>query len=149
MYKTESNKHKNHWEGETLMKKILTIMALLILCTGICFAANIDDVKLPDGFNKQSDHVAKNDKYELSINKYAAEDKDILFTNGDGYNVITGDINKYTDKQVKHEGCFEIVEINGEKTVVEIYYDGLSNQDKCFEYLQEFNKLNNLKPIEV
>ena len=131
------------------MKKILTIIALLILFTGICFAANIDDVKLPDGFNKQSDHVAKNDKYELSINKYAAEDKDILFENDKDYTVIKGEISKYKDKTAKHEGCLEVVELNGEKTVVEIYYDGLSNQDKCFEYLQEFNKINNLKPIEV
>ena len=76
-------------------------------------------------------------------------DKDILFTNDNGYSVITGDINKYSDKQAKHEGCFEIVEINGEKTVVEIYYEGLSNQDKCVEYLNNFNELNNLKPIEV
>lgn len=131
------------------MKKIITAALLLFLLMGICFAVNINDVKLPDGFTKQSDHVAKNDKYELSINKYTAEDKDILFTNGDGYNVITGDVNKYTDKQVKHEGCFEIVEINGEKTIVEVYYDGLSNQDKCVEYLNNFNELNNLKPIEV
>lgn len=131
------------------MKKIITAALLLFLLMGICFAANINDVKLPDGFTKQSDHVAKNDKYELSINKYTAEDKDILFTNGDGYNVITGEVNKYTDKQVKHEGCFEIVEINGEKTIVEVYYDGLSNQDKCVEYLNNFNELNNLKPIEV
>jgi len=149
MYKTESNKHKNHWEGETLMKKILTIIALLILCTGICFAANINDVKLPDGFNKQSDHVAKNDKYELSINKYSDDDKNILFENDKDYTVIKGKISNYTDKGVKHQGCLEVVEINGEKTVVEILYDGLSNQDKCFEYLQEFNKINNLKPIEV
>ena len=131
------------------MKKIITAALLLFLLIGICFAANINDVKLPDGFTKQSDHVAKNDKYELSINKYTAEDKDILFTNEDGYNVITGEVNKYTDKQVKHEGCFEIVEINGEKTVVEVYYDGLSNQDKCVDYLNNFNDLNNLKPIEV
>ena len=131
------------------MKKIITAALLLFLLMGICFAANINDVKLPDGFTKQSDHVAKNDKYELSINKYTAEDKDILFTNEDGYNVITGEVNKYTDKQVKHEGCFEIVEINGEKTIVEVYYDGLSNQDKCVNYLNNFNELNNLKPIEV
>lgn len=131
------------------MKKIITAALLLFLLMGICFAANINDVKLPDGFTKQSDHVAKNDKYELSINKYTAEDKDILFTNEDGYNVITGEVNKYTDKQVKHEGCFEIVEINGEKTIVEVYYDGLSNQDKCVDYLNNFNDLNNLKPIEV
>lgn len=131
------------------MKKIITAALLLFLLMGICFAANINDVKLPDGFTKQSDHVAKNDKYELSINTYTAEDKDILFTNEDGYNVITGDVNKYTDKQVKHEGCFEIVEINGEKTIVEVYYDGLSNQDKCVDYLNNFNELNNLKPIEV
>ena len=131
------------------MKKIITAALLLFLLMGICFAANINDVKLPDGFTKQSDHVAKNDKYELSINTYTDDDKDILFTNGDGYNVITGEVNKYTDKQVKHEGCFEIVEINGEKTVVEVYYDGLSNQDKCVDYLNNFNELNNLKPIEV
>lgn len=131
------------------MKKILTITALLILFTGICFAANIDDVKLPDGFNKQSDHVAKNDKYELSINKYIDDDNSILFKNDTEYKVIKGEISNYTDKGVKHQGCLEVVEINGEKTVVEILYDGLSNQDKCFEYLQEFNKINNLKPIEV
>ena len=131
------------------MKKIITAALLLFLLMGICFAANINDVKLPDGFTKQSDHVAKNDKYELSINTYTDDDKDILFTNGDGYNVITGEVNKYTDKQVKHEGCFEIVEINGEKTIVEVYYDGLSNQDKCVDYLNNFNELNNLKPIEV
>ena len=131
------------------MKKIITILLLLFIFTGICFAANINDVKLPDGFTKQSDNVANKDKYELSINKYDNSDKDILFTNDNGYSVITGDINKYSDKQAKHEGCFEIVEINGEKTVVEIYYDGLSNQDKCVEYLNNFNELNNLKPIEV
>lgn len=131
------------------MKKIITAALLLFLFMGICFAANINDVKLPDGFTKQSDHVAKNDKYELSINTYTDNDKDILFTNGDGYNVITGEVNKYTDKQAKHEGCFEIVEINGEKTIVEVYYDGLSNQDKCVDYLNNFNELNNLKPVEV
>lgn len=131
------------------MKKIIIGALLLFLFVGICFAANIDDVKMPDGFNKQSDNLAKNDKFALSITKYMDSDKDLLFSNDKDYTVIKGEISKYKDKTAKHEGCLEVVEINGEKTVVEIYYDGLSNQDKCFEYMEEFNKINNLKPIEV
>ena len=72
---------------------------------------------------------------------------------------IEDNIYKYVDfgysaKEGKfgYEGYTEVVEIDGEKYVVSVLFDSKmspSEENEFLDALKEFNKLNNLKPIEV
>ena len=60
----------------------------------------------------------------------------------------------YSAKEGKfgYEGYAEVVEINGEKFVVSVLFDSKmspSEESDFLNALTEFNKLNNLQPVEV
>ena len=130
-----------------MMKKMVIFLVILLLSIGIVSAAKLSDVKTVNGFTTKSDNFATNGDFGLSVGKYdKSSDYNILFKNESGYSVKVSDISNYTDKISNNVGCMEIVEINGEPTLIEIYCNG-SDINKCNDYMLEFNKINNLKPI--
>ena len=126
---------------------VLLVMALVIMP---CFAADIHDYEIPNGFEVESEYWASNGEYGIGIYEYEDSDFTEFFTNTTDTTVFTADnITNYTgDVGV---GCDEIVLIDGEKFLIESYYNtkDLSKLQDCYDNLLEFNKLNNLKPIEV
>lgn len=130
-----------------MFKKITILALILLLSVSFVVAANINDIKTVDGFTKKSDNFAINGDFGLSITNYDESiNSDILFKNDTDYTVNVSNISNYTDKTVKHVGCLEIVDINGEKIAIEIYNNG-TDINKCYEYMLELNKINDFKPI--
>lgn len=129
--------------------KIIIIGTILLLTIGITAATEISDFKLNDGYTKKSTNLATKDNFELTITKYT-NDYNSLFENDKGYTVITANnITNYTDTEFNTVGCLEIVESNGEKIVIGVQYNNNDNSkiQECYDTLLEFNKNNNLQPI--
>ena len=133
--------------------KILISVSILFLIVGSVYAADLSDVQLPTDFKSKSDVYAVNGEFVLTsmeFDKY--RDYDALFTETPHYQIKSeNNIHNFTDGEWDSVGVFEIVEIDGKPVVIDIYYN--KNDDakikECYDYLLEFNKLNNLEPIQV
>ena len=136
--------------------KIIIAITLLFLIVGIATAAvtDVDYLKAPTGFEDflagMSQKTDNNNMYitieEMEFNKDA-------FKNANGINVERIDENfyKFVDANGSFCGAQEKVKINGVEYLVYVEDDSTSDGDfnSYVELLKEFNKLNNLKPIEV
>ncbi len=132
-----------------MFKKIAILAIFLLLSISVVSAVDLDDFKLPDGFNKDSSNLASDDDFSLSIADYDKDmDYDLLFKDDGEYTVTVGEISKYVDKSVKQTGVLEIVEIDNKQVLIEIYSIDMSKLDDCYDKLEEFNELNDLEPIE-
>lgn len=134
-----------------MFKKIALTLIVLILAVGVVSAIDMEDMKVPDGFEKSSSNCFEKDKYELNLVPYSDSDKELTFENDDGYTVskYSSNIYKYTDKLVKNVGAIEVVEIDGNKYLIEcVKKDTTSVDSLVYDYLTEFNSLNDLTPIE-
>ena len=132
------------------MFKIVIGISIILLSVSMISAANINDWKLPDNFKSESDVWASNGGYGLSINEYNDEDYDLFFRNSSDYTVVTANnITNYTDHISNQVGCDEVIEDDGVKYLVECYNSGPNNLEGCYQYLLDFNKLNDVSPIEI
>lgn len=134
-----------------MFKKIAISLILLILAVSVVSAIDMEDMKVPDGFEKSSSNCFEKGKFELNIAPYSDSNKDLVFEDEDNYKIseYSSNIYTYVDKLVKHAGAVEVVEINGEKYLVEcLKEDTISDESSAYRYLTEFNSLNDLTPIE-
>ena len=125
-----------------MLKKIVLISLLLLLTIGIVSAYEI-----PTDFHKNTESFYTNGDYGLTIAKHNKDTDNWLFNNDTDYIVKQGNdhVWKYNDKLTKQVG---VLELTSDGMVVEVYCNG-SDVDKCYNYLMEFNKLNNVKPVTV
>ena len=146
--------------------KIIIGTLLLFLIIGIASAADVNNLKCPDGW----EHVTKGNYRELgdtpngpgsgrnmmameftqaNCGDYLENDTSenyFIFKNSDNtYN--------YTDWTLNSdEGCFEVVDIDGKQyflvfsSNIENDYSGKLN---IYETMLEFNKLNKLTPVQI
>ena len=136
--------------------EILLGIGILFLLIGSVAAIDIDDMKVPFGYSNLEDGVAMlNDGHtELYIGKLA-ENPGVFESNiEEGY--VVSDIGNNTyyfiDDGMQMYGLQEKVNIDNVDYIVSVSKDSeLSNADKTLlkEDLDNFNKLNNLKPLEV
>ena len=142
------------------MKKLIIIGVLLLLTIGVATAADIDKMKMPEDFEStgggQYRQVNRWDNGGTGFNVVIVECTDSNLqewtTNNSDfeYSVTkTMDIYWYTDMDI--QGVFEIVEIDGEKYIVDFSASSKADGgvDQAYKYMMEFNDLNNLKPISV
>lgn len=142
------------------MKKIIIIGLLLVLTIGVVTAADIDHMKMPDDFEStgggQYRQVNTYNNGGTGFNVIIVECTDTNFhdwTTNDtdlDYGVIkTGNLYWYTYMDTK--GVFEIVNIDDEKYIVDFSATSLAEGgvDQAYDYMMEFNDLNNLEPIAV
>ena len=93
--------------------------------------------------------------FEIYVTHYDSDDwfNHILFENSDGYDVCIGDHNiaNYTDYNSNNAGVLELVDINGEECIVECSHKGTDESKlvECNKYIEEFNKLNKVKPKTI
>ena len=141
-----------------MLKKIILTILILSLTIGIVAATDINKLKMPDGFentgngmyNQKNPLTNGGTGFNVIINKYTPESFKEWSVNDTDYTVNkTGDLYWYTSSG--DDGVIEVFELDGEK-----YYAVFSatsntnfNTDKAFEYMSEFNKLNNVKPVTV
>ena len=133
-----------------MMKKIVLGACILFLLMGVVCATDINDFKMPNNFKVGNKYYASNGDFGISFNQYNDSNYDHYFTNNSDYTVSTSNnITNYSGEI--GVGCDEVVEINGERFVIESYYTGneVSKLNGCYDNLLEFNRLNNLNPIEI
>ena len=145
--------------------KILTAITLLSLLVGMVVATDVNNLKVPDGWEAINDHTyhekgsdpGAGSGRNMMIEKWYDGLKDEYYNNisEEHYRVIDNGDNTfdYSDAMNDDYGCFEVVEINGEKYFVIFFNMMESDFDSVnvstHDLIMEFNKLNNLKPIEV
>ena len=134
-----------------MLRKIALTLIVLILTVGVVSAIDMTDMKVPDGFEKSSSNCFEKGDFELNLVHYSDSSKDLVFEDDDDYTVseYSSNIYKYTDKLVKNVGAVEVVEIDGDKYLIECVETGTTSHDGAvYDYLTEFNSLNDLTPIE-
>ena len=141
-----------------MFKKIVLSLLFLVLIIGTANAVDMSNLKTPENFEDIGDGVfvlydsLKNADEILSIVEYHEHDWDDYTTNDTENKYTVYEQNhtyNYTDNSVNEIGSFELIKINGTKYIVDFAKNGATN-DLEFTYwnLMEFNKLNNITPIE-
>ena len=144
--------------------RILIGALLLFLTVGMVVATDVNNLKVPDGWESENNgnyhEIGERSGVSSGRNMMIMEyndancgdffengtDEYYIFKNADGsYNFTDWILNR-------DEGCFEVVEIDGQQYFL-IFSSNIDNDytDKPFVYdsMLEFNKLNGLKPVEV
>ena len=133
-------------------------MLILICAIGIASAASVSDMKVADGFKDLGEGSYTNDADKINID--IMDEKDIenisgTFENDSAvkYTITPGNLNytyNFTDGVNEITGVNELVKINNKEYIVEFTFDTVDNisLDKIYDALKEFNKLNNLEPID-
>lgn len=137
---------------------------LMFLVIGIATATDVNNLQVPDGwesigggsYHEIGDSPGEGSGRNMMIMEYTDSNCDEFFENGtDDYYIFKNDDGSYnfTDWTVnRDEGCFEVVEIDGNQyflffsTNIDNDY---SSELSIFDVMLEFNKLNDLKPIAV
>ena len=143
-----------------MLKKIAVCLILTLFLICAVSAANMTNFTLPDDFEDVGDGVyikydsAKKVEQTFAIIKYTQYDAEDYLKNDTsyGYTVYNGTNNtfNFVDEKLNEKGSIELVEIDGQKYIVESWnaIDGNANDfTKTFQNLLDFNKLNNVKPI--
>ena len=137
------------------MKKIILILTLLFLVIGVAYAANYNELfKAPSGLEPMghNDFVDKQG-HNIMIDEYNDENAKTWFENDTGYLVTPYEQNNsfYLGADDDSSYILEVVEKDGVKYIIGAWTPKDTSNDAkvIWEKLQEFNALNNLKPIEV
>ena len=144
------------------MKKIIVCLILSLFLIGFVSAVELPKFNVPDGFNDTGDGVfIKYDSFKkpnetLAVIEYTEHDAGDYLVNDTkyGYTVYNSTNNTYNfvDKKLGEKGSIELIEIDGKRFSVESW-DKLEGDDLdftvTFDNLMEFNKLNNITPINA
>lgn len=139
------------------MKKIILILAIFLLIGTVCAAHNNEIFTAPNGLHKMGYNDFVDEKgHNINIYNYTDSLKGTWFENdtSDGYLVqpYEGNPNIYIYAKDNNKDCgiLEVVEKDGNKYIINSWTPKGSSEAKTVAHnLEEFNKLNNLKPIEV
>ena len=144
--------------------KILIMIGILFLFIGIVSATDINNLKVPDGwkalgggsYHEEGDSPGQGSGHNMMIQKWSDSFKDEYYQNNtdEQYTVTDtgGNTFMYIDDLNHDAGSFEVVEIDGQKYFVLFSTTDNMDVEKIADtsgFMQEFNKLNNLEPVEV
>ena len=141
-----------------MIKKISLILIILLLATSVAYAdKNIDDLKIPHDFSEKKEEgyffMKAYDNPRFIISEY--NESSSPFKNSTFYEFWPSDnenIFYFSNHQVSDIGAVELVKIdNKEYTVSVLYASTIKDEDylqKSVDYLEEFNQMNNLKPVK-
>lgn len=145
------------------MKKILICLILSLFLIGFVSAADLPKFTLPDGFDDVGDGIyikydsSKKPNQTFAILKYTEHDAGDFLINDTkyGYTTYNGTNDTayhFADKKLGEKGSVEIIEIDGNRFIVESW-DTLDSDDldfnSTFKNLVQFNKLNNITPLNL
>lgn len=151
-------------KGEKMLKKIILIMTIFLII-GSTYATDVDNLQVPDGwesigsgsYHEISDSPGAGSGRNMMIQKWYDGLKNEYYSNitDEHYYVYDNGDNtfNYTDGLNEDYGCFEVVELDGERyfvifwNVVDADFDSVDVS--TYDLLMEFNKLNNLEPVSV
>ncbi|MDO5815421.1 MAG: hypothetical protein Q4Q18_07270 [Methanobrevibacter sp.] len=141
-----------------MLKRVILLLIISMALIGAVSAADQTSFKVQSEFEDLGDGVYviydafKNADEILSVVEFNEHDwKDYTTNDTENKYVVTGENNTYnfTDGSVNEVGSFELIEVDGDKFIVD--YAKTGNEDglnQTFTNLMEFNKLNNVTPIE-
>lgn len=141
-----------------MIKKITLIFIVLLLATSAAYASKVGDLKVPSDFSGQREDgnyfMPKTyDNPRFIISEF--NESDNPFKNSSVYESWPSNeknIPYFSNKQVSDLGAVELIEIDGKKYTVSVLY-ATTVKDKDYmqdavNYILEFNKLNNITPIQ-
>ena len=121
-------------------------------------AVELSDIKAAEGFEDLVEWYYENDANHINIDiihEKKVKPLKSIFENDSGvkYTVVPGKLNNtfnYTDGVNEEVGVDELVKINGKEYVIEFFAYNEDNVsiDKIYDAVEEFNKLNNLTPLD-
>ena len=143
-----------------MRRKIIIGVLLLFLLIGAVSAVEYTSLKVPKNF-KAFDTFGVSEKEtdgRVQLTVVPVKDDAIKYMTGNG-DESQDHIFKYTDfgysaKEGKfgYEGYTEVAEIDGEQFIVSVLFDSQmspSEETEFLDALTEFNKLNNITPVDV
>ena len=139
------------------IQKILISCFLIFLLIGIAAATNIDSLIPPEDCGPLKDGVASYDNHidrMFYIEKASGDYVTDWFTNTTYMTVedVGDNIYSYADTQLKMYGYQEIVNIDGTDYLISINQGSQlspGEETNLLKDMQEFNKVNNLDPVEI
>ncbi|MDO5859632.1 hypothetical protein [Methanobrevibacter sp.] len=145
-----------------MIKKIAVCLILSLFLVGCVCAANAVYFTLPDDFDDVGNGVyikydsSKKPEQTFAIINYTQYDAEDYLKNDTeyGYSVYNGtnETFNFVDEKLSEKGSIEIIEVDGQKYIVESWnaIEG-NNHDftTTFQNLMEFNKLNNVKQVNA
>lgn len=144
--------------------KILTTFTIFFLLIGMASATDIDNLKMPDGwksvgggsYHEEGDSPGQGSGQNMMIEKWYDDLKDEYYQNitEEQYTVTDAGNNTYMyiDDLNAMAGCFEVVEIDGEKYFVNFWTVDNMDVEEIADtsyFMLKFNELNNFEPVEV
>lgn len=137
--------------------KIIIGITIIFLCIGVASAANLNQIfKAPSDLEPMGDSgFVDKQGHNIMINEYNDENKQTWFENDtDSMYFVepySGNPNIYIGVEETDHYYLEVVEKDGNKYIVGSWTPKDSDSDfkKIAENLKEFNKLNNVEPVEV
>ena len=139
------------------ISKITLVILILTCAVGIAAAAEFPDIKVAEGYtdlgNGSYSNEAKNIEMDIitedleELNDYFENDSDVKYTTTPGKLNYTFN---FTDGVNEMVGVNELVKIGDKQYIIEFWIDSNENIpfDNLYDNLDEFNKLNNLEPID-
>ena len=140
--------------------KFMIILLLLISTIGTVSAIEYTSLKTPDNF-KDFDTFGVSEKEtdgRVQLTVVPVEDDAVKYMKSNG-DESQDHIFKYTDfgysakdHKMGYEGYTEVVELDGEQFVVSVLFDSQMSPSEEREFLTaltDFNRLNNVSPVEV
>lgn len=144
--------------------KIIIGILILFLTIGIVCATDINNLKCPDGwkslgngnYHEEGESAGQGSGQNMKIQKWHDSLKDEYFQNNtdEKYTVIEDGNHTfmYIDDSNEDAGCFEVVEIDGQKYFVNFWTTHNHDSEEIADtswFMVKFNELNGLIPIEV
>ena len=144
-----------------MYKKIIIFSILTILLMGFVSAQGVSDFKFSGDFKDVGDGVyikydsKGNVEQTLAIISYSNHSGKDYFKNDTGYGYSANESKNSTftfvDTVLKEQGSCEIINVSGNAFIVESWepMDSKNAFSETFNNLMEFNKLNNVTPVNV
>ncbi len=144
-----------------MLKKLSILIILTIFMMGFVSAQEVSDFKFNSDFKGVGNGVyhkygsTREPEQSLAIVPFSKSSGDDYFKNDTKYNyTVNESINKtynFVDKPLKEQGSCEIIKVDGKYFIVESWQkiNSKSSFNVTFKNLMEFNKLNNVDPVNV
>ena len=139
-----------------MFNKIVVALIILIFAMSFVASANVDDFKYPNTFQKaDGDSGYINDMgHGMIVYEYDDSSRALFLTNHDqyAYEFFENNYYAFADTDNNMGGLLEVVEYRNVKYIVisTILLDKMeSDSGYVQQNLEEFNKLNNVKPSAI
>ena len=133
-------------------KIVLLALLLLILTVGAVSAIDIMSFKSPKGFDEGYGGSMNKGDFSISIEEFDRDlNKDLFIGDGIHKATVKGNFSEFNDTYKDEVGARELIQIGKTNYTVQCKYDGkdASKISECIKYLEDFNKKNDLKQLDL